>query len=229
MNYKKIYYWSPSLVNIATNRAVINSSYSVGKYNNYFKCSIINFFGEFTKFKRELSDKRVETIDFYNSNLINFFPKHGKVSSRFSFLLIFLLSFFPLKNLIQKKKPAYLIIHLITSLPLILLIFFKFETKFILRISGLPKMNFLRKLLWKIAFKKIYKVTCPTQNTLSYIRSLKIISDEKISLLYDPIINVAEINDKKNSINLIKVIIFLQLEDLPSKKILCFYVRHSKK
>jgi glycosyltransferase involved in cell wall biosynthesis len=229
LNYKKIYYWSPSLVNIATNRAVINSSYSVGKYNNYFKCSIINFFGEFTKFKRELSDKRVETIDFYNSNLINFFPKHGKVSSRFSFLLIFLLSFFPLKNLIQKKKPAYLIIHLITSLPLILLIFFKFETKFVLRISGLPKMNFLRKLLWKIAFKKIYKVTCPTQNTLSYIRSLKIISDEKISLLYDPIINVAEINDKKKQYKLDKSDYFLAVGRLTKQKDFMFLCKAFKK
>ena len=218
MNYKKIYYWSPSFVNIATNRAVINSSYSLGKYNNYFKGSIINFFGEFTKFKKELNDKKVETIDFYNSNLINFFPKHGKVSSRFSYLLIFFLSFFPLKNLIQKNKPEYLIIHLITSLPLILLIFFRFETKFVLRISGLPKMNFLRKLLWKIAFKKIYKVTCPTQSTLSYIRSLNIVSDNKISLLYDPIINVAEINDKKKQYNLEKRDYFLAAGRLTRQK-----------
>ena len=59
MNYKKIYYWSPSFVNIATNRAVINSAYSVSKYNHEFNSSIINFFGEFTKFKKELNDKKV--------------------------------------------------------------------------------------------------------------------------------------------------------------------------
>ncbi len=197
MKYKKIYYWSPSLVNIATNKAVINSSYSVSKYNKYYIPSIINFFGEFSKYKKELNEKKINTIDYYDPNFINFFPKYGKINSRFSFLLIFMLSFFPLKNLLKKNKPEILIIHLITSLPLMLLIFFKFKTKFVLRISGLPKMNFFRKLLWKIAFKKIYKVTCPTKNTLSYIKSLNIISEDKLSLLYDPIINVAEVNLKK--------------------------------
>ena len=29
---KKIYYWSPSLVNVATNKAVINA-YSINRYN----------------------------------------------------------------------------------------------------------------------------------------------------------------------------------------------------
>ena len=201
MNYKKIYYWSPSFVNIATNRAVINSSYAVSKYNQSFQASIINFFGEFTKFSKELNNKRIFTLNFYNSNLINFFPKQGKIYSRISYVIIFLLSFFPLKNLIKKDQPEYLIIHLITSLPLILLIFFRFKTKFILRISGLPKMNFLRKFLWKLAFKKIYKVTCPTKNTLTYIKSLNIISEDKLSLLYDPVINVSEINAKKKIIN----------------------------
>ena len=197
MNYKKIYYWSPSFVNIATNRAVINSSYSVSKYNHYFKASIINFFGEFTKFKSELNNKKIKTIGFYNSNFINYLPKHGKFNSRFSYLIIFLLSFFPLKNLLKKDKPEFFIIHLITSLPLFLLILFNFETKFILRISGLPKMNFVRKFIWKVAFKKIHKVTCPTKNTFLYIKSLNIIQNEKLTILYDPVINVTESNLKK--------------------------------
>jgi glycosyltransferase involved in cell wall biosynthesis len=204
LNYKKIYYWSPSFVNIATNRAVINSAYSVSKYNHEFNSSIINFFGEFTKFKDELNEKNVDTIDFYNKNLIDIFPKYGKIKSRVSFFLIFILGFLPLKDLIKKDKPEYLLIHLITSLPLILLIFFKFKTKFILRISGLPKMNFFRKLLWKIACKKIFKVTCPTINTLLYIKSLKIIPDDKIELLYDPIIDVKKTNKKKKELTTIK-------------------------
>ena len=79
----------------------------------------------------------------------------------------------PLKKLIDKEKPDFLIIHLITSLPLILLIFFNFNTKFILRISGMPKLNFFRKVLWKLISKKIYLVTCPTITTLNYLISLK--------------------------------------------------------
>jgi|TARA_B100001059_G_scaffold223735_1_gene249048 glycosyltransferase involved in cell wall biosynthesis len=194
---KKIYYWSPSLVNIATNKAVINSAYSINKYDQQYSTRIINFFGEFSRFKRELDDKKIETIELLKLNLIQFLPKYGKISSRFSFILIFIFSFLPLKNLIKKNQPDYLIIHLITSLPLLLLILFKFKTKFILRISGLPKMNFFRKLLWKIALQKIYKVTCPTKSTLLYLKSLKIVDEDKISVLYDPIINISEINKKK--------------------------------
>jgi len=50
-NKKKIFYWSPSLVNIATNKAVINSAYAMSKYNKEFECCIINFFGEFERYK----------------------------------------------------------------------------------------------------------------------------------------------------------------------------------
>ena len=101
---KKIYYWSPSLVNIATNKAVINSAYSINKYDQQYSARIINFFGEFSRFKAELDDKKIETIELLKLNLVQFLPKHGKISSRFSFLLIFIFSFIPLKNLIKKTN-----------------------------------------------------------------------------------------------------------------------------
>ena len=100
----------------------------------------------------------------------------------------------------KKKKPDFLIIHLLTSLPLTLLILFNFNSKFILRISGLPKLNFFRKYLWKLAFKKIYCVTCPTESTRNYIKSLNIIDPNKLKLLYDPIIDTREYLIKKKSL-----------------------------
>ena len=62
--------------------------------------------------------------------------------------------------------------HLLTSLPLTLLLFFQFKTKFILRISGLPRLNFIRKLLWRLVGKKIFLVTCPSKETLNHINKL---------------------------------------------------------
>ena len=56
---------------------------------------------------------------------------------------------FKLKKLIDKEKPNYLIIHLITVVPLLLLYLFSFDTKFVLRISGLPKLTFFRTFFWK--------------------------------------------------------------------------------
>ncbi len=195
---KKIYYWSPSLVDIATNRSVINSAQSMVKYDPSYQAYIINFFGEFERYKNQIIEKNINLINFFNKSIFKFLPKYGKIKSRASFIFIFLMAFIPLKNIIKNDKPDYLIIHLITSLPLSLLILFNFQTKFILRISGYPKMNFFRKFLWSSALKNIYCVTCPTISTMNYIKSLNIVDPIKVKLLYDPIINVKEINKKKN-------------------------------
>ena len=192
----KCFYWSPFLTPIATPRAVINSAYSLQKFSKKNYCSIINFFGEFNVYKKELENNQIQTVNLFGNFIINNLPKYGKIKSRFSFILIFILSFFPLKNLIKKEEPDFLIVQLITSLPMILLLFFKFRTKFILRISGLPKLNIFRKILWKIALKNFHLVTCPTESTYNYIKSLNIIEPEKVKLLYDPVIEVSKIKKK---------------------------------
>ncbi len=230
MNTKKhkIFYWSPSLVDIATNRSVINSAYSLNKYSKKYCCSIINFFGEFNRFNKDIEKKKLKLLNYYNEYIYTILPRHGKVKSRFSFLIIFLLAFFPLKRLLKKETPDYFIIHLITSLPLILLILFKFETKFILRISGFPRMNFFRKLLWKLALKKIYLITCPTKNTYNYMKSLNIIDVSKIKILYDPVLNVKEINKKKNE-NIKFKNYFLSVGRLTKQKNFIFLCKAFKK
>ena len=121
----------------------------------------------------------------------------GKIRSRFSFIIFFILGFFPLIKILKKYKPEFLVIHLITSLPLTLLLIFKFKTKFILRISGKPQMNFIRKKFWELALKKVHFVTCPTNNTLKYLKKLNIIDEKKLKLLHDPVIEIKEIQIKK--------------------------------
>ena len=197
----KCFYWSPFLTPIATPRAVINSAHSLQKFSKKNYCFIINFFGEFNVYKNELEKKQIKKINLFGNFFINNLPKYGKIKSRFSFIVIFILSFFPLKNLIKKEQPDFLIVQLITSLPMVLLLFYKFKTKFILRISGLPKLNFFRRILWSIALKKFYLVTCPTESTYNYIRGLKIIEENKIKILYDPVIEVLKIKKKINQTN----------------------------
>ena len=194
---KKIFYWSPFLVPIATPLAVMNSAYTMKKFSNNLECSIINFFGEFNIYKEDLFEKKIDLINHYSFPILKLLPKFGKIKSRISFIVIFLLSFFPLKKILNKENPDYLVIHLITSLPLFLLLFFNFKTKFILRISGLPKIGFFRKLLWRLALKKIYIITCPTKNTLEYIKNFNFINSNNVKLLYDPIIEVNKISKKK--------------------------------
>ena len=197
MKKKTIYYWSPFLTEIATSKAVINSAYSLQKYYSNYETVIVDAVGEFSKKIDEINEKKIKIIKLQKYNLIRFLPKRGKLKSRISFLIIFITSFFGLKNILQKDKPDFLIIHLITLLPLVLFFFFNFKTKCILRISGFPIMSPLRKFLWSFLLKKVDIITCPTKNTLQYIKNLKITDETKLKLLYDPAISIREIAKKK--------------------------------
>ena len=192
-----MFYWSPFLSPIATCRAVINSAYSLNKYSQKYDPAILNFFGEFNNYKKQIENKNINLLNYYDIKFSQYLPFYGKIKSRFSFVIFFILGFFPLIKFLKKYKPEFLIIHLITSLPLTLLLFYKFETKFILRISGKPQMNFIRKKFWELALKKVHFVTCPTNNTLKYLKKLNIIDEKKLKLLHDPVIEIKEIQIKK--------------------------------
>ena len=198
---KKIFYWSPYLTNVATIEAVINSIKSVKKYSKSFNPILINVCGEFDNYKNDLLKLDIEVIDLVFFSYHRFLPTKGFLQSRLSFLIIFIISFIPLFLLIRASKPDYLIFHLITSLPILVSNLIKKKTKFILRISGLPKYNLFRKFLWKNLGKNIYKVTCPTKGTINDLRLLKIFNDDKIILLRDPIINIKELLKMKNKKN----------------------------
>ena len=117
----------------------------------------------------------------------------GFFKSRLSYLFIGIFSIKPLYTLLKKEKPDYLVVHLLTFIPFILLILFNFETKFILRISGYPKMNLFRMILWKMISKKIYKVFSPTKETMNALESKGIFDKEKFFVLEDPIIEISQI------------------------------------
>ena len=180
----KIFYWSPFTSSVATIKAVINSAYGLKKFFN-FETTIINAFGEWKKLSKEIKSKKIKIINNKKNKNINFTT--GYLNSRIAFIKIFLHSFVFLKKILLKNKPDYLVIHLITSLPLILFLIFKFDTKLILRISGLPKLNIFRKLLWKLSNNKIHFVTTPTKETYKTLKKMKIFDSKKIYYLPDPV------------------------------------------
>ena len=83
---------------------------------------------------------------------MNYYLKEIFLKSRFSQLIIFICNFNPLRKLLIKEKPDFLIAHLVISLPLILFFFFKFDTKLIIRISGTPKLNLFRRFFLETVF-----------------------------------------------------------------------------
>ena len=78
----KIFYWSPSLVNIATNDAVINSAYSMSRYGDIYDTYILNF-SENLKDSKDISGKNIKMIDYFNKSIFNILPKHGKFRAEF--------------------------------------------------------------------------------------------------------------------------------------------------
>ena len=72
------------------------------------------------------------------------------------------------------------------------------KTKIILRISGLPKLNFIRYIFWKLFSKKIYSVTCPTKATYEYLKTVNIFDKKQLFILRDPVIQLNEFLKKKN-------------------------------
>ena len=181
----KIFYWSPFTSNVATIKAVINSAKGLKHIYNH-DISLINAIGEWNKFKDILKKNNLRIID---KNYLLKMNSDGYFRSRLIYTIIFLKSFMFLKKILIKEKPDFLIIHLITSLPIILFIIFNFKTKLILRVSGLPKLGFFRRLLWKIASKKINIITVPSIHTLKNLRKVKIFNSNKIYYLPDPILD----------------------------------------
>ena len=219
---KKIFYWSPYLSNVATIKNVLNSAMSMKKYNRKsLNISIIDAVGEWSRYKKEIEALKINLIKMPGLKLDKFLPIEGFLKSRTVFFLIFFLKFFSLRKIIKNEKPEYFIIHLLSFLPLTLMIFSNFETRFILRISGLPKLTILRKLFWKIISKKIYMVTCPSYKTKQDLLKTGIFPEKILKILYDPIIEVNKINKylcKKEKSELISKKYFLNVGRLTKQK-----------
>ena len=196
----KIFYWSPFISKVATVSSVIRSAESILKYSkkeNNINVAIIDSIGEWKNYRKIINPK-IEIINLSKKDFSKFLPKEGFFKSRLSYALIFALTFFKLLNLINKEKPDYIIAHLLTSLPIFLTLIIKNKTKVIIRISGLPKLNFARYIFWKLFSKKIYRVTCPTTLTYEYLKKINIFDQNKLFVLRDPVIQLHEFLKKKN-------------------------------
>ncbi len=194
---KDIYYWSPFLGHVATVRSVVNSMIGLNKYvSKDFKISLINCYGEWNTFQSRLKNEKINILDLQKKININV-NLYGFIVSRFVYFLTLIISYKKLKILLNKNKPKFLMIHLLTYIPFLLYLNNNFKTKLILRISGKPKLNFFRSLLWKISNKNVSLVFCPTIETMKFLRKKNIFDKKKIKFLPDPVLFETEIKKLK--------------------------------
>lgn len=195
-NKKSIFVWSPFISKVGTVQNVINSSYSINKYSK-FNINLINAFGEWDDYLEDPNLEKVAIRDLKFLRFIKYWDKTGFLKSRFSYLLIFIFSFFPLLKLIKKQKPDFLIAHLISSLPLTIFYLFNFKTKLILHVAGHPKLNLFRKMVWKISSKNIFKVICPSEELKKVFLDNDIFEEGQVKVIEDPHLIIKKINRLK--------------------------------
>ena len=192
----KILFWCPLISkDIGTVGTVLNTVKSLNKFSKKkYELSIINVAKEWDSFKNFINDNNSRLVDL-NSNL-NFdkLPKGSVIKSRFTYIFISIFSLINFHRLILKERPDFIFIHLISFTPLFLMNIFNYDTNFILRISGYPRLNLFRKIFWKISNKKIYKVLCPTLETKKQLIKYNIFDEEKIYVINEPIIDLEKIN-----------------------------------
>ena len=179
---KEIYYWSPFLGRIATIRSVVNSMIGLKRnYGKHYKINLINCYGEWNSFSSRLKKEKINVLNLQKKINLNI-DTHGFFFSRLMYFFTLIISYNKLKNLLIKNQPNYLIVHLLTYIPFIIYLNNNLKTKLILRISGKPKLNLFRSLLWKISNKNISIVFCPTIETMNYLKNKKIFDKKKIKI-----------------------------------------------
>ena len=229
-----VFYWSPCLEKVGTYKSTINSALSIGKYSKKnVSVSVINVCGEWEKERKLFEENNVNLIDI-GFNFFNYLPKSGYFKSRFSYTIIAIMSFVPLIRLLIKKKPHFFVSHLLTSVPFIIFRFSKFNTKLILRISGYPKLTFLRKFIWKLCAKNIFKIASPSKELLKQLSNGNFFTKEQLIFVPDPIISIREYIKKKkrfsdNSKNFHKKNFFISAGRLTKQKNFSYLIKEFKK
>ncbi len=223
---KKIFFWAPYNSNIGTIRSVINSIKSIKQYSDKeLDPVLIDATNEWQSYNDicQIIHLRKDKFDFRKIRNKGFFW------SRLFYINIFFSCFFKLHEKLKKHKPDFLIVHLVSSLPLILFYLFNYNTKLILRISGEPKLGVLRKLFWKLISKKIYAVTCPSSDTRYNL--INIFDEKKIHILFDPVIEIKKINSKKRenlNSEILKMDYLLAIGRLTRQKNFSFLIKNFK-
>ena len=100
---KSVYYWSPFISKVGTVKSTLNSACSLAKYSQNYDVRIINVFGEWSEYQKKIEENgvKLENLTFNYSSIL---PYKGFFKSRFTYILIILISIIPLTILLIKKK-----------------------------------------------------------------------------------------------------------------------------
>ena len=185
----KIILWSPMLSNVGTIKAVIKTAECLSKNNEVF---ILNIF-----FQKNLVLSNNKNIKIKNFFYLNNIPQTGFISK----LIIYFFSFLSIPkliSLIRKNDIDLIITHLVGIVPLMLKFFIK-DLRIFCSIQGFPKMNKIRKFLWKIFYNQSDLIITMSDMSKNLISPL-IKEKSKIVKINNPIISYELIKKSKEEI-----------------------------
>ena len=77
-----------------------------------FNCKIMNVYGEFDEYSSLFKKKNIEEIKLLKNRFVKKLPKKGFIWSRLNYILIFILSLFPLFVYLKKNKEEIMFLSL---------------------------------------------------------------------------------------------------------------------
>ena len=185
----KILLWSPMLSHVGTIKAVLKTAECLSQNNEVF---ILNIFSQKNLILKNRKNIKVENFYFFKN-----LPQTGL----FSKITIYLFSFLSIPKLIffvKKNKINLIITHLVGIVPLLLKFIFK-DLRVFCSIQGFPKMNLIRKILWRLLYNKSDLIITMSEMSKNIIS--EVIRDKsKIIKINNPIISYDLLKKSKEEI-----------------------------
>ena len=175
-----IFIWSPMISHVGTIKAAIGMAKSLTKYGRA-KVYLVNVFGEFNDYQ---DNKNFELLNIFSR--IPFY-KTGILSK----ILIYTFTIFAIPHLIffiVKYKPKLIITCLVGYVPTMLKFIFK-NLITINSIQGYPKLNILRRFLWKHIYFKSDGIITMTNTTKMKLQKEFGFQNSKMVKIDNPIIS----------------------------------------
>jgi glycosyltransferase involved in cell wall biosynthesis len=209
-----IFIWSPMISHVGTIKAAVGMAKSLTKYGKT-SVYLINVFGEFDNYK---NSRDFQLLNIFNK--ISFYKR-----GIFSKILIYTFTIFSMPTLIfyiLKYKPKIIMTCLVGYVPTMLKFFFK-NLVVINSIQGYPKLNILRRFLWKNIYSKSDGLITMTNITKIKLEKEFGFQGSKIMKIDNPIISreirlMANINLEKEDLKYFEKKVFCSIGRLTRQK-----------
>jgi glycosyltransferase involved in cell wall biosynthesis len=172
--------------NVGTIKATINSAASL-KQRGY-EVKLYKIYREWEGYEDLLQKYGLETVDFGMSRYFRALPEKG-IGFRFSMILMSIFSYGKLKKNWKQERPDVVIASLLGYLPLVVRKHCAYKPRIINSIQGRPRLNRIRKLLWKQQYASSDLLITLSDETQKEIAQKLHFPKEKIVRLDNPVID----------------------------------------